>query len=74
MHMFHSMGSRYQTHGAQLLRVVVRSLEVQEQKPWTILQLSFADENNPSRALSAPIQSSDEKAERTICGGMIGKV
>ena len=68
--MFRSVQSRYQTNGAQFLRVGVRS-EVQEQNHVTILQLSLADDLDPAKALSAPRQILDKEAK---CQAMTGRI
>lgn len=55
MHMFQAMEKRYQCHAAQLIRMVIRGVAVQQSGTLTILQLSFADESNPTRAITAPV-------------------
>jgi hypothetical protein len=74
MHMFQSMESRYQAHGAQLLRIVVRSIEMQEDHPLTVQKLFFADENTLQEALSAPINILDEKEQDARCEAMTGRI
>ena len=74
LHMFLSMEPRYHSHAAQLLRIVIQSIEVQKDTALTVLQLSFADEGNPSRALSAPICPMDEKERKARCEAMAGRI
>ena len=74
LHMFRSMESRYQSHAAQLLRIVIQSIEVQQNTALTVLQLSFADEGDPSRAFSAPIRPMDEKERKARYEAMAGRI
>jgi hypothetical protein len=74
LHMFRSMETRYQLHAAQLLRIVIQSIEVQKEKGLTVLQLSFADESNLSLASSAPIRPMDEKERKARCEAMAGRI
>ncbi|KAH4016383.1 hypothetical protein HBI81_195080 [Parastagonospora nodorum] len=73
-HMFHSMEPRYQKHSAQLLRIVVRSIEVQKDKALTILQLSFADDGDLQRALDAPVSLITEAEREARSVAMTGRI
>lgn len=74
LHMFQSMEARYQSHTAQLLRIMVQSVAVQEERPLTVLQMSFADEVSPARALSAPVQELTLKERSAKCDAMEGRL
>lgn len=74
LHMFRSMQPRYQSHAAQLLRIVLQSIEVQESDLLTVIQLSFADEENPSRALSAPVEPMNKSELKARSEAMAGRI
>jgi hypothetical protein len=74
LHMFQSLEARYQSHAAQLLRIMVQSVAVQEERPLTVLQMSFADEVSPVRALSAPVQEMTLKERSAKCDAMEGRL
>jgi hypothetical protein len=74
LHMFRNMEPRYQSHAARLLRIVVRSIEVQKDKALTVLQLSFADDENPSKAFSAPICPMRDEERKARFTAMVGRM
>jgi hypothetical protein len=74
MHMFQVMEKRYQIHAAQLIRMVIRGVQIQRNGALTILQLSFADEYNPTRAIMAPAGSITHSELRARSEAMEGRL
>lgn len=74
LHIFHSMDPRYQAHAAQLLRIVVHSIEVQKHRALTVLQLSFAEDGSLAKALPAPISLMREEERNARAVAMAGRV
>jgi hypothetical protein len=74
LHIFHSMAPRYQAHAAQLLRIIVHSIEVQKHRSLTVLQLSFAEDGSLSKAIPAPITVMREEERRMRTVAMAGRV
>jgi hypothetical protein len=73
-HMFDAMSSRYRRQGARLFQLVLRSTDVQEHQSLSVLQLSFADSDDPRRALCAPTAALTSKEERRRCEDMEGRM
>lgn len=74
LHMFQSLEARYQSHAAQLLRIMVQSIAVQEEVSLTVLQMSFADEVSPVQALRAPVREMELKERSAKCNAMEGRL
>jgi hypothetical protein len=73
-HMFDAMGSRYRQQGARLFQLVLRSSDVQEHQSLSVLQLSFADSDDPRRALCSPTEALTFREERRRCEDMEGRM
>jgi hypothetical protein len=55
-HMLETMTPLYRQQASQLFQIVTASIGVQEVQPLTLLQLSYADEEDISEVITAPIQ------------------
>jgi hypothetical protein len=73
-HMFDAMGSRYRQQGARLFQLVLRSSDLQEHQSLSVLQLSFADGDDPRRALCFPTEALTSKEEHRRCEDMEGRM
>ena len=61
-HMLRTMSEEYRQQASQIFQIVLESLEVQTEQPLTALQLSYAEEEAPCRALM--MISTDEVLEK----------
>ncbi|KAL6713126.1 hypothetical protein ACLMJK_009247 [Lecanora helva] len=74
LHMFQNLEIRYQSHAAQLLRIMVQSIAVQDVSPLTVLQMSFADEVSPTQALQAPSRQLTVQERQVRCESIEGRL
>jgi hypothetical protein len=73
-HMLGSMSSRHRQQGSKLLQIVLRSIKTHGDYPLTVLQLSFAEEDDYSRALSVPIKQITDKDAEWRCEVIEGRL
>ena len=74
LHMFQKMEARYQKQASQLLQLVTHTIKVQNERPLTVLQLSFAEEGRLVQAISTPIKTVDLKSLQARCEAMEGRL
>jgi hypothetical protein len=55
-HMLYRMSPAYRHQASRMLQLVIRSFQVQEKFPLNLVQLSFADGDNPRSAITAEIR------------------
>jgi hypothetical protein len=73
-HMLGSMSSQNRRQGSKLLQLVLRSTDTHGDYPMTILQLSFAEDENYSQSLSVPISTISTKEEEWRCEATEGRM
>ncbi|EPE25403.1 P-loop containing nucleoside triphosphate hydrolase [Glarea lozoyensis ATCC 20868] len=73
-HMLGSMSSHHRQQGSKLLQMVLRSIKTHGDFPLTVLQLSFAEEDDYTRALSVPIKQITEKDAEWRCEVIEGRL
>ena len=72
--MFQSMSPLYKEQASQLLQLVLRSAEVQIQGQLTLLQLSYAEEEDPDRAVRAPLRVLSTLEKDLRCEAVEGRL
>ncbi|KAK4454899.1 hypothetical protein QBC34DRAFT_103512 [Podospora aff. communis PSN243] len=66
-HMLGSMPEQHRIEGSKLLQLALRSFELCSAYPMTALQLSFAEEDDYTTCLTAPVQALDQAARSWRC-------
>jgi hypothetical protein len=72
--MFQSMSPIYKEQASQLLQLVLRSAEVQTQGQLTLLQLSYAEEEDPDKAVRAPLRELSTVEKDLRCEAVEGRL
>jgi hypothetical protein len=72
--MLDSMDRRERQQASKILQLVLRSTEVQTQGPLSLLQLSFAEEDDLDLAICAPIEAMPNRDRVLRCERMEGRV
>lgn len=73
-HMLNKMQPLYLRQASQLLQIVLQHTEFEADEPFSALQLSFADEENPERALSQEIGELPMALRLSKCRAMEGRL
>ena len=72
--MLDSMDHRERQQASKILQLVLRSTEVQTEGPLSLLQLSFAEEDDLDLAIRAPIEAMPNEGKVLRCKRMEGRV
>lgn len=72
--MFQSMSPIYKEQASQLLQLVLRSAEVQTQGQLTLLQLSYAEEEDVDKAVRAPVRELSTVEKDLRCEAVEGRL
>jgi hypothetical protein len=73
-HMLDSIETRYRQQAYRVLQMVLRSTEVQTESPMSVLQLSYAEEDEPQQALSTQICALNPEEESWRCEATEGRM
>lgn len=73
-HMLGSVSQEYQRQASLMLQLVMRSSEVQLDEPMTVLQLSYAEDESPNGAYTAPIKAICSVDETMRCKATEGRM
>ncbi|MCJ1382575.1 hypothetical protein MMC17_005688 [Xylographa soralifera] len=73
-HMLRSMSPQNRRQGSKLMQLVLRSLEIDADYPMTLLQLSFAEEEDYAKALESRVSRLSKRDEDWRCEAMEGRI
>ena len=73
-HMMHSMNPSNREQGSKLLQLVLRSMQIQDDYPMTVLQLSFAEDEDYLSAVNKRPASLTAEAEAWRCESTEGRL
>ena len=66
-HMLSTLNPYYRRQSSRILQLVLISTQMQSQYPMTVLQLSYAEDEDYGSSLQAPIKAIDSKEEEWRC-------
>jgi hypothetical protein len=73
-HMLGSMSAQHRRQGSKLLQLVLRSTETHGHYPMTVLQLSFAEDENDLRSVESKISAMSPEEESWRCEATEGRM
>lgn len=73
-HMLHTMSPLYRQQASQLFQIMMNSRNVQDERPVTLLQLSFAEEEDTMMAVRASVSPLPKSAQLSRCEWTEGRL
>ncbi|MCJ1356117.1 MAG: hypothetical protein MMC33_006111 [Icmadophila ericetorum] len=74
LHMFQKMELRYQKEASRLLQLVIHIMEVQDERPLTVLHLYLAEDGRLTQAINATVKVFEPQKLQAKCEAMEGRI